>query len=90
MKRWFGKVAIGGILLVAGAGLSACTDSTEATRILKSNGYSNIQITGYDFFTCSEDDFYHTGFRAVGPTGLPVRGTVCSGFIFKNSTIRFN
>ncbi|QPI13834.1 hypothetical protein MYO4S_00078 [Serratia phage 4S] len=69
--------------------LTACTDADNATRLLEANGFDNIEITGYDWFGCSEDDFQHTGFKAQGPTGKEVKGTVCSGIWFKNSTIRF-
>lgn len=77
------------IAIAAVVALSGCTDAENANRILENNGYENIQITGYNWFGCSEDDFQHTGFTATGPTGKPVNGTVCSGIFFKNSTIRF-
>lgn len=66
-----------------------CTNNTDATRILEENGYTGIEMTGYNFFACGKDDFYHTGFSAKSPIGKTVRGTVCSGILFKNSTIRF-
>jgi len=66
-----------------------CTDNDTALRVLESNGYSNVQFTGYKFFGCSKDDTYHTGFIAVSPNNKPVEGTVCGGLFFKNSTIRF-
>lgn len=66
-----------------------CTDADNATRVLENAGFTDIQITGYKFFSCSEDDFQHTGFRAIGPAGKPVDGTVCSGILLKNSTIRY-
>jgi hypothetical protein len=66
-----------------------CTDADNAQRVLENAGYSDVHITGYSFFSCSEDDFQHTGFTAVGPSGKPVNGTVCSGLFLKNSTIRF-
>ena len=37
--------------------LTACTDSGTAQRVLQEQGFKNIQITGYEFFACSEDDF---------------------------------
>ncbi len=77
------------IVIAAVIGLSGCTDADNATRILDDNGYTNIQITGYNWFGCSEDDFQHTGFTATGPTGKTISGTVCSGIFFKNSTVRF-
>ncbi len=52
-------------------------------------GFTNIRTTGYKWFACSEDDWYHTGFIATNPQGMEVGGVVCSGFFFKNSTVRF-
>ena len=75
--------------LVLAVSLAGCTDADNAVRVLEANGYEQIQITGYSLFGCSEDDFQRTGFKAVGPTGKKVEGTVCSGLLFKNSTIRF-
>lgn len=68
--------------------LSFCTDEAGAERILTANGFTEIQFTGYSWLSCSDDTF-STGFIAKGPTGLPVKGAVCSGMFFKNSTIRF-
>ncbi len=75
--------------LVLAVSLTGCTDADNAVRVLDANGYEQIQITGYNWFGCSKDDFQHTGFTAVGSTGKKVEGTVCSGLLFKNSTIRF-
>lgn len=77
-------------ITLAASVLFGCTDAGNAQRVLESAGYTNIQITGYDWFACSEDDTLSTGFTAIGPTGKPVKGAVCSGLIFKNSTIRLN
>lgn len=75
--------------LVLAVSLVGCTDADNATKVLSSSGFTNIEITGYNWFGCSENDFQHTGFRAIGPTGQKVEGTVCSGLFFKDSTIRF-
>jgi hypothetical protein len=69
--------------------LMGCTNNPDAIRILQENGYKEIQMTGYNFFSCSKDDFYHSGFMAKSPNGNSIKGTVCSGILFKNSTIRF-
>lgn len=79
-----------GIILAASLMLMGCTDADNAERILKQNGYSDVHITGYSFFSCSKDDSQATGFIAKGPTGQRVEGAVCSGIFIKNSTIRFN
>lgn len=76
-------------ILAALLALAACTDSDGARKALEGAGYSDIKMTGYNAFSCSEDDQYKTGFIAKGPTGKPVSGTVCSG-VFKGSTIRTN
>lgn len=75
-------------VIVISLGLSGCTDAKNAERILTSQGYTDVQITGYDFFGCSEDDFQHTGFKAKSVNGSDISGTVCSGILFKNSTVR--
>ncbi len=69
--------------------IGGCVDQETALRVLSSNGYTNIQITGYSPFSCSEDDFNSTGFIATSPSGQKVRGAVCTGILFKNATIRF-
>lgn len=70
--------------------LNSCTDEKEAQRILTANGYTEIEYTGHSWFGCSEDDTYATGFTAKTQTGQEISGAVCSGILFKNSTIRFN
>lgn len=69
--------------------VGACSDSDTATKALRGAGYTQVQITGYRFFTCGERDSFHTGFSALGPTGVPVKGTVCSGWL-KGATIRMD
>lgn len=77
------------ILLASLIVLAACTNPPDAQKALDDLGFTEIQITGYNFFACSDDDFYHTGFSAKNPQGKTVTGTVCSGILFKNSTVRF-
>lgn len=69
--------------------LVGCTNTSDAERVLSSQGFTDIKYTGYDIFACSEDDFYHTGFTATSITGQHISGTVCSGLLFKGSTIRY-
>ena len=76
-------VLIAAVLLMTG-----CTSKNDAERALRAEGFTDIKITGYDFLACSEDDFYHTGFVAKR-NGRTVRGTVCSGILFKGATIRY-
>ena len=60
-----------------------------AENALKGLGFTNISTGGYGWFSCG-NDFYQTKFTAINPQGLAVSGTVCSGFFFKNSTVRFD
>jgi len=77
------------LVIIISIVLSACTNNSSAGRILEANGFTDIKYTGHDWFGCSQDDFYHTGFIATGPTGKQIKGCVCEGLLLKNSTIRF-
>jgi hypothetical protein len=51
-------------------------------------GFTNIHITGYDWFAgCPKDDFYVTGFTAIAPNGRVVRGAVCGNWF--SDLVRF-
>lgn len=78
------------LILCAAAVLAGCTQSDDAVRVLESAGYTEVALNGYDFFNCSQDDFYKTKFSAKGPNGKPVSGVVCAGLFFKGATIRLN
>lgn len=67
---------------------SACTDKENAEKFLKKEGYTDITMTGYDFFVCTKDDSQSTGFIAKR-NGKVVEGTVCTGMLLKNHTIKF-
>lgn len=76
------------IVLLLAVMLVGCTDSSTAKRVLQSQGFTDVRITGYKAFACSGDDTTSTGFTATSPNGTRVRGAVCGGLLFKNSTIR--
>lgn len=65
-----------------------CTHEGEARRVLAMDGIEDVQMTGYKFFSCSKGDWYHTGFKGKR-NGREIEGVVCSGLIFKSSTIRY-
>lgn len=73
--------------LIALALLAGCTNNDGASKALANAGYTNVELTGYSWLSCSDTDQYSTGFKATGPTGKQVEGVVCSG-IFKGATIR--
>ncbi len=64
------------------------TDEPRSARILKSQGYTEIRWTGYEYWSCSKDDGYKTGFIAKAPHGETVKGAVCCGRWGKNCTVR--
>lgn len=73
-------------LLVLAAG---CSRPSDAIRALQGAGYHDIETTSWRWLGCDEKDWFHTGFKAVGPTGTPVTGVVCAS-PFKGSTIRLD
>jgi hypothetical protein len=68
--------------------LASCNGNVTSTTILEEQGYTNVEITGFNPFACSEDDMYRLNFTATSPTGKPVKGVVCSAPL-KGYTIRF-
>lgn len=76
------------VVIIALGILAGCTDPQGAVKTLNGAGYSDIKTGGYSWFACGKDDTYSTSFTAKGPTGVSVSGAVCSGWLFKNSTIR--
>lgn len=75
------------LLAIAAAG---CTSPKSAERALSGAGYTDVQTTGWRFIGCGSSDWYHTGFVATDPTGKRVSGVVCSGLLYKGSTIRLD
>lgn len=69
--------------------LISCTNPQGTKELLEKEGYTDIEMTGYQLFSCSKDDVFHTGFKARNVRGLFVEGTVCEGII-KGKTIRFD
>jgi hypothetical protein len=78
------------LLIFALLALAGCSNPEGATKALRGAGYTDIKLTGYRWIGCSKDDHYADGFEAKGPTGVPVTGVVCSGLMFKGSTIRLD
>jgi hypothetical protein len=76
-------------LAIVCALLAGCYSSDDARKALEAEGFTDIQVNGHAWFACSEDDFYNTSFTAKNAHGNTVSGAVCSGILFKNSTIRW-
>lgn len=69
--------------------LFSCTSESDAKRALEAESFTDIEITGWNYLSCGKEDFYRTGFCATNTAKKRVCGTVCSGLIFKGSTIRY-
>lgn len=86
------KLVIISVLLLVGIGFgplfSKSWKGDNAVRVLEGDGYANVQLTGYKWFTCGKDDMFSNGFVAT-KNGKNISGCVCSGF-FKGNTIRLN
>lgn len=72
------------------AALAGCSDASNASRVLHSSGYTDVVITGYRWFGCSQDDEVRTGFTARSPAGDIVSGIVCQGLFLKGATVRLD
>jgi hypothetical protein len=75
-------------LLIALA-LVACTDDINTIRTLEAHGFTNVTVTGWSAFECSDRDTFSTGFEATNVQGQRVNGTVCCGLMTKGCTVRF-
>lgn len=76
-------------ILFLALAFTSCTNPTKATQTLEDNGFSDIVITGHNFFMCGKDDFSATGFEAKNVNNKKIKGTVCCGILLKGCTIRF-
>jgi len=74
-------VAIG----VIGTG---CTDEAKSAEVLDNQGFTNVSFNGYSWFSCSQQDQFHTAFCADNPNGKRVCGVVCCGLL-KACTVRW-
>lgn len=68
--------------------LSSCSGASTSEVLLEEQGYTNVEITGYNIFACSRDDMYRYNFTAINQNGKQVKGVVCSAPL-KGYTIRF-
>jgi hypothetical protein len=66
----------------------ACTAPDATVETLRRAGYNSVEVGGYAWFACGEDDMFATRFSATNGNGARVEGVVCCGAI-KNCTIRW-
>ena len=68
--------------------LTSCSADDNSIMILQDQGYSNVEITGVNIFSCSEDDIFRYNFTAISESQKPVKGVICSAPL-KGYTVRF-
>jgi len=82
-------------VLVIGAVLFGgyqCTASRqpEVRRVLEVEGFTEIDLGGYEVFGCGKGDTVREGFVATAPSGERTAGTVCCGYWLKDCTVRID
>ncbi len=71
------------MILIAAILATGCQVSqSDADKTFRAYGFTNVQLTGYSFFGCEEDNTFRSNFTATGPTGQPVSGAICCGWVF--------
>jgi len=69
---------------------TSCTNPEGANKALIDAGYHPVEVKGYGWFDCSDDDLYSTRFRAYSADSSHiVTGCVCQGLL-KGKTIRLD
>ena len=75
------------VAILAALGLAGCTDPQTTREVAEAQGFTDVQVGGYDAWACAKDDTHSTAFTARGVNGKCVAGVVCSGFL-KGATLR--
>lgn len=84
---WCGLAVIICIVIVTRIG--GCSDPEGTERVLRQQGFTEVEVTGWRPLSASKGDVYSTGFRAKAPNGESVTGAVTSGF-WKGHTVRLD
>ncbi len=77
------------ILLMIIAGCMNGSDPEGTEKVLREQGYTEIQTQGYRWFAGGRDEHRVTEFTALSPAGYKVTGVVTKSF-FRGSTIRLD
>ena len=76
------------LILIIFLVLTSCSREEDVEKYAKLEKWESYKATGYCWFGCSKDDFYQTSFEAITKEGDRIEGCTCSGFLFKNTTLR--
>lgn len=92
-RRGDSVVAVIGLVVIVSVAIvtrmGGCSDPEGVKRVLRQQGFTEVEVTGWRPFSASKGDMYSTGFRAKAPNGESVTGAVTSGF-WKGHTVRLD
>ena len=78
------------IVVIVGIAVTSCgVNPDKAQATLSAMGMTDIQIAGYAFFGCGQEDAYRSKFTAKAANGQAISGVLCGG-PFKGLTVRFD
>ncbi len=81
--------ALGVALLVAMAATMALPPRGHMARAVREYGFSDVHVTGFALFGCSEQDIYREHWTGRNRAGQPVAGVICGG-VTKGWTVRLS
>lgn len=76
------------VLIISATACTSSNDFLKAKKQLESQGYTDVEKTGWESFCCGKDDQFATGFKAKDKNGNEVKGCICSS-LGKGITIRY-
>ncbi len=65
------------VFCLALLGAVGCTAPDRSMDTLAAEGFTDVELTGYVYWSCSEQYPLRTGFVATNPRGERVEGVVC-------------
>ena len=67
---------------------AGCGNASATVDAVRAMGFTSVTATGWSPFSCSDSDWWCTGFEAINSAGRPVTGVVGCGLLFKGCTVR--
>lgn len=84
------KIITAVLLATVACAVSGCgVDPAKANRALTSMGMTDVKLTGWAWYGCSDSDDFGSNFEAKDAHGQVVTGVVCGGWL-KGYTVRFD
>ena len=81
-------VALAAVLMGLLIAVCGCEDADRARQTLEDYGFTDINVGGYDAWSCGDDYTFSNSFEATNANRRRVKGTVCCGYL-KGCTVKF-